>query len=523
MECTTAFCEQPKFKPGKQSMTRNNGSPVLAIGIDSADPTLVRRMIEHEELPSLNSLLEEGKWIAIHSSARVGTTSVWPTFMTGEEPEAHGIYSESCWEPSTMSLSPFTGGEIKPFWKALAEAGNTVGILAIPFMPFVGLSDGFEVSESDPYVYSDADQQSGPNGIAGGVTKQMARNALSRARISVSGPDDFNNLQKLALDSLEGIRLRGKLAERLLAQTRPDLSIIVFTEAHEAGHCLWQTVEPEHPLYNQPVFKQFDSIKPTLREIYQEVDRQIGRLVEAAGEDATVLIFSLHGMQPALAVPAFLPGVLCEMGFSRLADSKDLSWTERAVGLMRAVKRRTPNGLKKFYYKAVPRATVVRWAQTTLLPQYNWSQTRAFSLVNEQHGSIRVNLIGREARGIVPVEEYEETCREVENALCAMRTEDGKPLARDVSRTAKTAEQALKQRLPDLVVHWEDVAFTSPLRIKGSASEFFPEGRRYLSQHTPHGFCILKGSQDFEVDDVLASKDLGRLITSMVGNRAQRS
>src|SRR5438128_1117719 len=59
---------------------------------------------------------------------------------------------------------------------------------------------------------------------------------------------------------------------------------------------------------------------------------------------------------------------------------------------------------------------------------YDWSQTRAFSLVNEQHGSIRVNLIGREARGTVPAEEYEDTCRQVEKALLALRTEDGKPL-----------------------------------------------------------------------------------------------
>ena len=502
-------------------MTRNNGSPVLAIGIDSADPTLVRRMIEQEELPTLKSLLAEGKWISIQSPARIGTTAVWPTFMTGEDPEVHGIYSESCWEPATMGLSPFTGQEIKPFWKALVEAGKTVGILAIPFMPFVGLSGGFEVREADPYFLPDVDEQSGTTGLARWATRKIMQDALSHGRIHVLGPEDFDNLQELASDSLEGIKLRGKLAERLLTETRPDISIIVFTEAHESAHCLWQTIEPEHSLYSGDIFEQFASIRPTLKDIYQEVDRQIARLVQAAGPDARVLVFSLHGMQPSLAVPAFLAGVLCEMGFSRLADSKNLSWIEQALGLLRAVKRRTPNGLKKFYYKALPRETVVRWAQPTILPQYNWSQTRAFSLVNEQHGSIRINLIGREAKGIVPVQEYEETCRQVEKALRALRTEDGKPLARDVIRTAKTAEQALKQRLPDLVVHWEDVAFRSPLRIEGNASEFFPEGRRYLGQHTSEGFCILKGSQDLEVDDVLPSKDLGQLMTSMLRQSAR--
>ncbi|MEP6706907.1 MAG: alkaline phosphatase family protein [Pyrinomonadaceae bacterium] len=500
-------------------MTRINGSPVLAIGIDSAEPSLVRRMIEQQELPRLKSLLAEGKWINIQSPTRIGTTSIWPTFMTGEDPEVHGIYSESCWEPTTMSLSPFTGRQLDPFWKELVHAGNTVGVMAVPFMPFVGLSDGFEVSEAAPYLQIDNSHHSvsAPDLI----TRETARNALSHGHINVSGPDDYNNLKYLASDSFQGVGLRGDLAERLLKHTRPDLSIIVFTETHESAHCLWQTVEPEHSLYNEDIFKQFGSIKPTLKDIYQEVDRQIGRLIDVVGKDATVLVFSLHGMQPALAVPAFLSAVLCELGFSRLAEGKDLSWSERAVGLMRALKRRTPDGLKKFYYKALPRETVVRWAQTTLLPTYDWSQTRAFSLVNEQHGSIRINLIGREASGIVPVEEYEETCRQVEKALRSLRTEDGKPLVRDVIRTAQSAAQAIKQRLPDLVVPWEIVAFRSPVRIEGSAGEFFPEGRRYLGQHTPEGFCILKSSHDCEVGDVLPSRDLGRLMTSMVRDGSQ--
>lgn len=503
-------------------MSRNNGTPVLAVGIESAELTLVRRMIEQDELPILKSLLAEGKWIRVESPANIGTSAVWPSFMTGEDVAVHGVYSEWCWEPATMSLSRLNGRHLKPFWKALAEAGNSVGIMAIPFMPFVGPSHGFEVSESDPYLLPDGAGQSGPTGIANWVTKQMVRDALSHGRISVSGPDDLNNLQRLALDSLEGIRLRGKLAERLLTGTRPDFSIIVFTETHESGHCLWQTIEPEHPLFHEDFFKKLRDIRPTLKNIYQEVDRQIGKLVNAVGADATVLVFALHGLSPARGVPTFLGPLMCEQGFSRLADLKSQSWTGRATALMSAVKRHTPNGLKRLYYKALPRDAVMRLATPTMLPQYDWSQTRAFPLVTEQHGSIRINLIGREAKGIVTVEEYEEVCREVEQWLRTLRTRDGKPLAKNVIRTAESGEQALARRIPDVLVHWEDVAFTSPLRIKGSRGEFYPEGRRYLSQHTSEGFCILKGNHDLEVEDVLPAKDMGRFMTRMVRGGARR-
>ena len=312
-------------------------------------------MIEQDELPILKSLVAEGKWIRVESPANIGTSAVWPSFVTGEDVAVHGIYSEWCWEAATMNLSRLNGHHLIPFWKALAEAGNSVGIMAIPFMPFVGLSDGFEVSESDPYLWPESDGRSGSTGIAHLVTKQMAREALSHGRISVSGPDDFNNLQKLALDSLEGIKLRGKLAERLLRETRPDISIIVFTEAHESAHCLWQTVEPEHTLFDDDDFRNLGAIKPTLKNIYQEVDRQIGRLMEAVGANAAVLVFSLHGMEPARGVPSFLAPLMCEAGFSPLADLTSQAWTQRATSLMRSVKRRTPSGLKKLYYKALPR------------------------------------------------------------------------------------------------------------------------------------------------------------------------
>jgi predicted AlkP superfamily phosphohydrolase/phosphomutase len=497
-------------------MTRDNGAPLLAIGIDAGDAKLIRRMIEQDEMPVLKSLLGAGKWIRVESPTGIGSAAVWPCFVTGEEFGAHGVYSEWWWEPATMSLSRFTGRQMNPFWKSLAEANQKLGILAVPFMPLVGLSEGFEVSEWGPNLWLDGGKQFGPAAIGDLITKQTARTVLSHGHVNVSGPDDYENLQQLVLDSLEGVKLRGEFAESLLKETKPDLSIIVFTEAHESAHCLWQTVEPEHELYKDDDFATLQALRPTLKDIYQELDRQIGKLVEAVGVDATVLVFSLHGMKPARGVPVFLGPLMCELGFSKLADWKSLSWTERAIGLIRGVKRRTPNSLKQLYYKALPPAAVVKWARPTMMPQYDWSKTRAFALVSEHHGSIRINLIGREAKGIVPLEDYEETCRQVEQQLRNLTTDDGKPLVKTIIRPAKSTEQALKQRIPDLIVHWEAVGFRSPLRIKGSAVEFHSDGRRYLSQHSPEGFCIVKSDRDLEVDDVVQVHDMGRFISRIL-------
>jgi predicted AlkP superfamily phosphohydrolase/phosphomutase len=492
-------------------MNKNDGPRVLAFAVDAAEPALIRNMIEQNEMPTLKSLLSEGRWIDVKSPADIGSGSVWISFLTGEDPAVHGIYGEWCWEPDRMGIRRVTGRQLVPFWKTLVGNGITVGVLDVPFMPVVGLSRGFEVSEWGPHELLEGRVQAGPDLVASLVSNHPAH-PLSSDRLDAGGPDDYENLQHLISESLEGIKRRGSLAGSLLEATRPRLSLIAFTEIHHAAHFLWHTVAPDHKVYNKNIFGNLRTINPTLKDIYCEVDRQIGTLVETFGEGLTILVFSLHGMQPCHGVPAFLSPLLCENGFSRLADWRSQSWTERAIALMAAGKRRSPTALKKLYYKTMPATTTQRLARPTMMPAYDWERTRAFSLPSDQHGWIRINLRGREAAGIVSVDQYATLCQELEQLIRSLTTDDGKPLARDVIRTANVGQDALTLRLPDLVVHWEDEVFRAPLRIRGSSVVSQPVGSKYNGQHAVNGFCILRGAVDLHEGDSIRAEDLQRVI-----------
>lgn len=490
-----------------------NSRRVLAVAIDAAEPRLIRQMIEQDELPALKSLLSEGRLLEVKAPADVGSGAIWPTFITGEDPSVHGIYGEWCWQPNNMNLTRYKGLDLVPFWKTLAGAGVTVGILDVPFMPMLGLATGFEISEWAPHDVVNGRLRVAPEKLAALIAKSPPH-PLSSGRLGLAGSDSIETLDSLASGCLEGIKIRGKLAQELLQETRPRFALITFTEIHRSAHFLWRTVEPEHEVYEREGVANLSSVKPTLKDIYWEVDRQIGELLKTVSEETAVFVFSLHGMRPAHGVPAFLGPLLCELGFARLADWSGQSWVERATAVMAAVKRHTPQALKELYYRTLPATTTQRLARPTMLPAYDWSQTRAFSLPTDQHGWIRVNLRGREAHGIVPVEEYDGVCRQLKHSLRCLTTEEGKPLVREVIRTAERAEDALVLRLPDLIVHWENAIFVSPLRIKGIASEPDAVISKYTGQHSLEGFCIFKGRLDDEVGDVLAAKDLGRLITA---------
>jgi predicted AlkP superfamily phosphohydrolase/phosphomutase len=482
---------------------------VLAIGIDAAESTLVRRMIEQDELPALRSLLAAGRWLEVRSPSPIGSGAVWPTFLTGEEPAAHGIYSEWKWLPETMSLRRYEGHHLTPFWKALAERGVSVGVLDVPFAPPVGVTEGFEVCEWWAHDSTAAGLRAGPERIRSLVEESPAH-PLSENRFFASTPERKSNLQELAAACSEGARLRGTLARRLIAETNPQVSVVVFPELHHAGHQLWHTVAAEHQIYNR-LPSNGDSF---LREVYRTVDQQIGALVESVGSASTVMVFALHGMRPALGFPAFLGALLCERGFSSLATLRSQTWTRRALSLFAATKRRAPAGLKNLYYRVTPITATYKLARPTMLPAYDWEKTRAFSLPTDQYGWIRINLAGRESQGIVAPGHYDQLCSELEQMLLSLTSEAGELLVRDVTRTPADAESARVNPLPDLVVHWRDAAFSSSLKIKGSKVQARMVGTKSTGQHAAPGFCIYRGNGLDQNDGIVDAKDLHRLIAA---------
>jgi len=491
-------------------MAQVNNISVLAIAVDAAEPTFIRHLMDRGELPKLKSLLDGGKWLRVKSPAHLGSGSVWPTFIAGQSPIVHGVYGEWLWDPTLMSVIRYDGKRVTPFWKNLVEHGVSVGVLDIPFMPLVGVSKGFEISEWGAHDIVDAATRFAPVSIANTVA-QHSPHPL-QTRLEISGPADNRGLEQVGNICVDGIATRGKLTRALLAETQPQLALIGFSELHHSAHYLWHQVEPDHLTYRDAGMRSFMNTRPTMSDIYRELDRQVGELVEMVGPETSIMVFSLHGMRPAFGIPSFLTSWLREQGFCRLNDWRDQSWGGRVRSSFATLKRHTPVSLKKIYYTMLPRDVTYRLALTTIMPGYDWVNTRAFALPTDQHGWIRVNLIGREAGGTVPAVNYDDTCNELERALSGLRSDRGEPLVDKVIRTASSVDEAMERLLPDLVVNWSDAVFASTLGIAGSSVEGEAIGKKYVAQHSIEGFCILRSASVVANSDSVRAEDLHLLI-----------
>jgi hypothetical protein len=415
------------------------------------------------------------------------------------------MYADWIWRPHEMGVDRFDVGSLSPFWKDPAARGVAVGVLDVPSARPLSPTRGFEVCDwGQHHGFVVGEPHADPatvNGLLNG-----ARHPFDPRPPDTAGPDDYTGLSRLSAACVAGARLRGDLAARLIGEAPPDLAIIVFQEAHVAGHRL------SHALADRSALPA-----SALTDVYAEIDRQVGRLTELWGHYGRVIVFSLHGMLPIAGTPTVLDAWLREQGLARSPTWRTRSPRERGVEAIAAIKRNSPMRVKRLYYRLMSQPMVDRIANTTRMLPHDWSRTRAFSLPDEQHGMLRVNVAGREAGGIVPPERYDESCASLERSLRALRTPDGRPLVRNVVRMSHEVGQALPQELPDLVVHWDDAAYDRPARVAGTAIEAHPGGGDVTGHHAPDGFCILPGDFRHGLGETVAAEDLHRPLVGALG------
>ncbi|MGH9903198.1 MAG: alkaline phosphatase family protein, partial [Pyrinomonadaceae bacterium] len=204
------------------SNKRTDGRRVLAVGIDAAEPSLVRELIGRGQMPALRRLSEGGEWRRVASPARVGSGAVWPTFFTGRSIGEHGVYGQWRWRPETMSLALQDCRGLEPFWATRAREGIRIGVMDIPFAPHAEPEGGFAVTEWGAHDVVEGHTLVSPAALQELVRKRP--HPFSREHHNSAGPDDQHALGKLAADCLEGAKMRGDLAVRLINETRPDLA-----------------------------------------------------------------------------------------------------------------------------------------------------------------------------------------------------------------------------------------------------------------------------------------------------------
>ncbi|MER3446611.1 MAG: hypothetical protein C4291_07085 [Candidatus Dadabacteria bacterium] len=480
-------------------------NPIVVIGLDSADPDLILKWSSEGHLPTITSLMNHGCWGRLNSTANISSGSLWPTFFTGTSPAKHGcFFGHRQLKTGTYQIYKKDADQIKrkPFWVWLSQAGKGVAIFDIPqTYPINGLN-GIQITawgvEAPHWSMS-----SWPPELIREITSRFGTHPL--ATWYQMRPEKVNEFEELHKKLISGVEKKGLISMYLLDKEPWDFFLTMFSEPHWAGHLLWHIMDDKHPYHNPQIARTFEN---AIRDVYSAIDSAISKLIEAV-PDATFLIFSPAGMGPNYSGIHLLPEILERMGImGKTAQDRDQSerFPIEKINHLMPYKRWGPYALKKLENlvptkviemakQMIPQKIWDNWTRRLLTGGNDWRWSKAFCVPNDFSGAIRINLKGREPKGLVESgREYDALCEGIIEELSSLVNVDtGERAVSEVIRIDKLYQGEQLCELPDLVVNWvRDTpikALYSP-RI-GTVSGESPDKR--TGAHRAHGFLLCSG------------------------------
>ncbi len=475
----------------QSDLKRTDKHRVILIGLDSADPDLIQKWCREGRLPFINSLIRSGAYVRLQSTQGLFSDSPWPSFHTGVNPAKHGYYNYIQLQRGTTDFIKVNARSCRyfPFWSLLRGAGKRVAIFDVPkSYPIEGV-EGAQIAAWGEH-YPMMRRCSLPPVLIEELAARFKYRQLREINITKSVSQELKIYRTLSAN----IEKKFDATRFLMAQDDWDLFVTVFGESHWAGHQFFHHFDRNHWAHHSSITPELSEALPN---IYAELDACLAALLEGLN-DATIFIFSVHGIGTNVSGNHLLPRLLQRLGFQ--AGSLQGNGSDKSVRMLnrtRGLRDFIPRPLREFVNnRIVPQ----RFHDNVFFRNYSsaidWKATKAFVLPKSFfEGFVSVNLRGREPWGMVePGSQYDEVCQQLRDELMRLlRTATGRPAVHDVVRVADVYEGEHRYNLPDLVVKWaegEPVDRICHPKL-GVIAEHDPERRK--SRHSDDGFLIASG------------------------------
>ena len=276
---------------------------VLIIGVDAATWEVLEPWMSDGSLPNLARLRQTGSWGSLLSTMPPLSAPAWASFMTGKNPGKHGIFhfvSRQEEAPSTETSSELVNSrsiKSSTLWDILGHHDRKVGIVNLPMTYPPRPVNGFMIAGfltppgarvfTYPSGLSDrlADYQIDLDQF---ISRKPFESTANSARAKAAVEPSVGLVQQF-YDLMEQ---RARTSLSLMASEPWDVFMCVFMGTDRMGHYLW----PYHRAADLDGSQESLDLHKAIHAYYVRLDEFIGQFVEQAGENATVVILSDHGM-----------------------------------------------------------------------------------------------------------------------------------------------------------------------------------------------------------------------------------
>jgi predicted AlkP superfamily phosphohydrolase/phosphomutase len=498
-------------------------TPVVALGLDAADPVLLERYMEAGHLPVLSRLRAEGSYARLTTFEYCRAEASNTTFLTGCSPAKHGYWSPFRFSTDyRVQTTPYEFAAYQPFYGLGPD--YRVAVFDMPQSKLSDKVNGIQVLGWGAHSPRCPSHSNPPELFDEINAKHGVHPTLRKDDVHTMG--DAAAIERLKQGLETGIERRIAACVDLLGRERWDLFLTYFSEIHAGQHYFWHLSHPDHPLY-----EYFGTPgRDPLLDLVQAVDRGIGRIMDAMPKDARLVVFSDHGMESNttdLPSTVFLPELLYRLAYPGkfglakgkpgttpppvMKPSADRHWRSTLYGL-----KHDPNPVtrwlrqnmstERFHYGIEKRLGMNSLplcpddcpigSQPPMWYHPAWPGMKAFALPSFSEGFVRLNVRGREQTGVVDPADYEAVCAEITEELHKLTdARTGKPAVKRVVRTRKGPDgppmEGERPSDADLIVIWDGVPIDVVDHPK--AGRIGPIPFKRSGSHVHRGFIVATG------------------------------
>ncbi|MCL6501305.1 MAG: alkaline phosphatase family protein [Pirellulales bacterium] len=412
---------------------------VLVAGFDGGTFDALLPLAEAGVMPNLAALLREAISAPLRSTLPAITPTAWATFLTGADPDVHGVWDYRYFDPASRRTR-------------LADASR----LPIPtLLDAISQQDAEAVSIDLPMTWPISPAWRGlvlsglgtPSTAAAFGPQQQFRQRVAQAGISYSldpiwrrRPQTWDELACYLRRTEAAFRARTAVAA--LADRYCDWRLMIVQFQHLDGlqHRTWHLLGP--PISNpaEPAWCH------RVRHAYRTLDDCLGRLLElAAARHAAVLVLSDHGFGP-FAGQIVMPELLARGGllaFSSLGSRIFQAGTR--IGWR----------LRKFLRRHVSRTSTAHLPRpVSVVANVDWRRTAALTLHGNLAALIYLNTPERFGTRTLAAPRLREQARQdtLGTLQEARHPTTGQCLFVEIFEPAATTrDEASRGDLPDLV------------------------------------------------------------------------
>ena len=435
-------------------MEKENKRKLVIIGIDGGTFKIIDPLVEQGKLPNLEKLIKSGAKGILKSTYPPITAAAWVTFMTGKNPGKHGFFDFREYKPTEYTISniPLERDAVgegvsdlhsshfhgQTIWDFLSDDGYEVNVVTVPvtYPPWKvngRMVAGYPSPDYDkPKTYPpEWGEEIGP--------------IFNMSAINYSRIDEF------ITECKELVKRKGKIILDQIRKGRGEVFAVVFSSSDFAQHYFWKYLhERGHP-YTSVIY-----------DIYREIDKVIGEILELMDEDTSIVVMSDHGFMDHPSKYFNVNSWLVQEGYIGKKDNSKMSQINVFSSVLNLLLKHVKH--KKANIRLVLREIISKmplfirkWAsqkyyQSDLI---DWAGTRAFRF--KMYGTIDgivINQKGRQAEGTVESgEEFEQLRTEIIHKLLQLKDHDsGELIVAEAHRREDLYMGDFIEKAPDIII-----------------------------------------------------------------------